>query len=120
MWGTWLAQSVEHATPDLEVTGSSPMLGMEPTNNKTKPKNLLCGCKLLHSYCEKHFFNTENLIALGHPGGSVGEASNFGSGHNLVVPGVEPCFRLCAVTWAEPASDPLCPSLPHPTPKSKY
>ena len=29
--GTWLAQSVEHATPDLRVVGSSPTLGVEIT-----------------------------------------------------------------------------------------
>lgn len=28
-WGTWLAQSVEHAALDLEVMSSSPMLGIE-------------------------------------------------------------------------------------------
>ena len=29
--GTWLAQSVEHATIDLWVINSSPPLGVEPT-----------------------------------------------------------------------------------------
>ena len=29
--GGWLAQSVEHATVDLEVVNSSPMLGAEIT-----------------------------------------------------------------------------------------
>ena len=29
--GTWLSQSVEHATPDLGVMSSSPMLGIEIT-----------------------------------------------------------------------------------------
>ena len=29
--GAWLAQSVEHVTLDLEVVGSSPMLGVEIT-----------------------------------------------------------------------------------------
>ena len=28
-WGTWLVQSVEHTTLDLEVLNSSPMLVME-------------------------------------------------------------------------------------------
>ena len=27
--GVWLAQSVEHLTPDLRVMSSSPMLGIE-------------------------------------------------------------------------------------------
>ena len=30
-WGAWLAQSGEHATLDLRVVSSSPILGMEPT-----------------------------------------------------------------------------------------
>lgn len=29
--GTWAAQSVEHATPDLRVLSPSPILGMDPT-----------------------------------------------------------------------------------------
>ena len=30
-WGTWLAQLVKHATPDLGVVSLSPMLGVEMT-----------------------------------------------------------------------------------------
>lgn len=29
--GTWLVQSVPHATPDLRLVSSIPKLGMEPT-----------------------------------------------------------------------------------------
>ena len=29
--GTWLAQSVEHATLNLKVVNATPTLGMEPT-----------------------------------------------------------------------------------------
>ena len=32
--GKWLAQSVEHATLDLGVVSSSPMVGVEPTFKK--------------------------------------------------------------------------------------
>ena len=32
--GTWLAQSVKHATLDLRVMHSSPTLGVEPTSKK--------------------------------------------------------------------------------------
>ena len=46
----------------------------------------------------------------GHVGGSVGWASDFGSGHNLMVLEFEPRIRLCAVS-SQPASDPLSPSL---------
>ena len=51
----------------------------------------------------------------GRLGGSVSWASNFSSGHDLTVPEFEPCIGLCAVS-AEPALDPLTPSLsaPHP------
>ena len=31
MWGTWLAQLVEHMTLDLGVVSLSPMLGVELT-----------------------------------------------------------------------------------------
>ena len=31
LWGTWLAQSVEHATLDLGILSLSPMLGVEIT-----------------------------------------------------------------------------------------
>ena len=27
----WLAQSVEHGTPDVKVVSSSPVMGVEPT-----------------------------------------------------------------------------------------
>ena len=46
----------------------------------------------------------------GSLGDSVGEGSNFSSGHDLTVGELEPCIRLSAVS-TEPASDPLCPSL---------
>ena len=34
IWGTWLAQSVEHANLDLRVVSSSPTLGIEITLKK--------------------------------------------------------------------------------------
>ena len=34
--GAWLAQSVEHVTPDLRVMSSSPTLDVEPTLKKKK------------------------------------------------------------------------------------
>ena len=46
----------------------------------------------------------------GHQGGSVGEASNFGSGHDLMVHEFEPCTGFHADS-AEPAWDSLSPSL---------
>ena len=44
----------------------------------------------------------ETLV--GHLGGSVGQVSDFGSGHDLRVPEFEPCIGLAAVS-AEPTSD---------------
>ena len=35
-WGAWLAQSLEHATLDLRVMSSSPMLVIEVTLKKKK------------------------------------------------------------------------------------
>ena len=53
---------------------------------------------------------------LGHLGGSVGYASDFGSGTiYLTVCEFEPRIGLAAVS-TEPASDPLSPSLSLPLP----
>ena len=49
----------------------------------------------------------------GRLGGSVGQASAFGSGHDLMVRGFKPHRGLSAVR-AEPASDLLSPFLPAP------
>ena len=49
-------------------------------------------------------------LGLGHLGGSVGCASNFSSGHDLVVRGFEPHIRLAAV-GAKSTSAPLPLSL---------
>ena len=54
----------------------------------------------------------------GHLGGSVSWASNFGSGHNLMVCEFESCVGLCADgSGLEPALDSespsLCPSPAH-------
>ncbi|XP_053060453.1 mediator of RNA polymerase II transcription subunit 27 isoform X2 [Acinonyx jubatus] len=51
----------------------------------------------------------------GRLGGSVGEASDFGSGHDLAVRGFEPHVGLCADSLA-PASDSVSPSLSAPPP----
>ena len=51
------------------------------------------------------------------PGGSVGYASDFGSGHGLMVRGFEPRVGLCAdSSEPDPALDSVSPSLcPFPT-----
>ena len=51
----------------------------------------------------------KSTIIKGRLGGPVGEASDFGSGHNLTVHGFEPHIKLSAVS-AELALDPLSPS----------
>ena len=51
-----------------------------------------------------------NYFLLGRLGGSVGWASDFGSGHDLAVRGFEPRVGLCADS-SEPASDSVSPSL---------
>ena len=38
----------------------------------------------------------QDEVSGGHLGGSVGSASDFGSGHDLAVPGFESRVRLCA------------------------
>ena len=52
---------------------------------------------------------------MGRLGGSVGEAANFGSVHDLTVCGFEPGIGFCADS-SEPASDPVSPSLSLPLP----
>ena len=49
-------------------------------------------------------------VLLGHLGGSVGWAPDFGSGHDLTVCEFEPHIKLCADSM-EPALDSLSPSL---------
>ena len=51
----------------------------------------------------------------GRLGGSAGWASDFGSGYGLVVRECEPHIGLFVIS-AEPASDPLSPSLSAPNP----
>ena len=64
--------------------------------------------KAVHSFHQK-------LIFLGHLGGSVGWASGFGSGHDLMVCEFEPHVGLCAdSSELEPASDSVSPSLSAP------
>ena len=60
------------------------------------------------------------LLTVGAPGGSVGSASDFGSGHDLTVCEFKPCVGLCADS-SEPGaccfgfcvSLSLCPSPVH-------
>ena len=52
----------------------------------------------------------KNGILLGRLCGSVSWASDFGSGHDLMVCEFEPCVRLCA-DGGEPAQDSLFPPL---------
>ena len=51
----------------------------------------------------------------GFLGGSVSWASDFGSGHDLMVCGFQPHTGLCIVS-EEPASDPLSLTLSAPSP----
>ena len=52
----------------------------------------------------------KNTVKMGHLGGSVGSASDFGSGHDLMVCGFKPHVRLYADS-TEPAWDSLSLSL---------
>ena len=57
-----------------------------------------------HGHKLRH--DIEVMYLTGCLGGSVGEASDFGSGHDFMVCGFEPHFRVCADS-VEPASDTL-------------
>ena len=67
------------------------------------------GLKYLFYKKEKH----------GLLGGSVGSASNFGSGHDLMGHDFKPCIGL-ADTSLEPAWGPLSPSLSVPSPPNSH
>ena len=61
---------------------------------------------------QSHLIKTKDI--LGRLGSSVGEASDFGSGHAITVGGFEPRFGLCADSselWI--LSPSLCPSPTH-------
>ena len=64
-------------------------------------------------YKEHIKLNTQkrNNPVKGHLGGSVGWASNFGSGHHLPVCEFEPCIRLCADSSEPGACFEFCVSL---------
>ena len=70
-------------------------------------------CLLLCYTSTKSLHSIKKQVKLGRLGGSVGEASNFRSGHDLSVREFEPHMGLSAVS-TEPASDPLSPSLSAP------
>ena len=52
------------------------------------------------------FLGSRRAADLGHLGGSVGDASSFGPGHDLAVRELEPHLGLCA-DGVEPARDSL-------------
>ena len=57
------------------------------------------------------------IVLKGHLGGSVGGASDFGSGHDLAVHEFEPHTRLTAVSLlAQSLIQILCPPLSAPLP----
>ena len=62
-----------------------------------------------------YLIDVKNIWGPGRLGGSVGQASDFSSGHDLTVREFEPHVRLCADS-AEPTSDPLSSSLSAPPP----
>ena len=60
---------------------------------------------------------TSELKILGHLGGSVGWASNFGSGHDLAVQNSRPMSgSVLTAQSLEPASNSVSPSLSAPPP----
>ena len=65
----------------------------------SKKKKLTDSSLKLKKFCQE-------TVAPGHLGGSVSWASDFGSGHDLVVHEFEPHIRLAAIS-EKPALDPL-------------
>ena len=70
----------------------------------------------LERLLEKGKVPRQKTCVMGRLGGSVGKASDFGSGHDLTVCKFEPRVRLCADTSRslEPASDSVSPPLSDP------
>ena len=68
--GTWLAQCVEHVTPDLEVVSSSPILGLEVTL-KSLGRWLRCWVSAFGSGHDPSVLGlspTSGFLLLGKPG----------------------------------------------------
>ena len=64
---------------------------------------------MVYTYSE-YYLALKRKEIVGHLGGSAGQVSNFGSGHDLTVHGFEPRIKLCADSL-EPALDSVSPSL---------
>ena len=60
-----------------------------------------------------------NIVPKGRLGGSVGWATHFGSGHDLMVCVFEPCIRLCADSSESGACFQFCLPLSLPLPHSR-
>ena len=82
----------------------------DPNDNKQMSKKLFILPEVLRLKAILQHF--ENKFAQGHLGDSVCSASDFGSGHDLIVCGFKP-VKLCTKS-VEPACDSLSPSLPLP------
>ena len=68
---------------------------------------------------KRKLFALENVVILGRLGGSVSEASDLGSGHDLTALGLSPASGSVRTAQSlEPASDSVSPSLSLPLPCS--
>ena len=116
--GLWGRQRKSLRSPEIKMS-------FNPIITQSLPTCLTISSNILHIivFCSIQIFKTG--LILGHLGGSVGEASNFGSGHDLSVGGFEPRVGLCADS-SEPGacfgfcvSLSLSPPLSLPLPPSK-
>ena len=81
-------------------------LSFPPSANGLPP------CGLVAPRTTSCYTHIPEMPGSGRLGGSVGKASNFGSGQDLVVGGFETHVGLCADSLEpEPASDSVSPSL---------
>ena len=77
-----------------------------------------CHFPRIHIWKERlsHTVSFKKIKWQGHLGGSVGWASDFGSGHDLTACKFEPCIRLCAHSSESGACFGLCLPLSAPPP----
>ena len=106
--GTRISKARSCDRSDVRSTG---MLGREVIQTGYTRSNL--GSQGEESEHKLEQRNCMMKVMLGHPGGSVGQASDFSSGHDLAVREFEPRLGLCADS-SEPALDSVSPSFSAP------
>ena len=112
MWAPGGTETHAQGPGTVEVSG--PVLGgsLERQSELIRSLSASSANTFREMYC---FTLKKKKKGLGRLGGSVGEVSDFGSGHDLTVRGSSPALGSVLTTQSlEPASESVSPSLPLP------